>query len=501
MRRDLAGMLILAAFGWSAPALAEDQTQNSELPRLGLAPGEPQVRSAAPSVPFGIAPATSKEYVLDFHGYLLLPLRLGVHKRDDPAAGQSGTILHSPPVIPEDFRSFEYTGVLPDPWGQLNFTYGNRTLSGTMIFASRSFLDAAGYYNPVDQLGVTDAYINVNLAEPMHTPFEIKVGAITGRYGAMGAFAAGRYATPLIARTNSIGELVTAGFHFGKATLVLEQGMGGQVNRPARDMVSAGWNDYADPAVGASFVSHVHAGFGYADLIQVGLHYLTAWTQDDEGGNQTVPDGRISVMGADARLTAGRGGHLYVGVAHTTANNAEPVSGVIEILNARGGPELVNEYLGPNSRGIGTLTTFGAQYDLSLSRMLYGDQYHGKSADVLLSLFGIGTSVSSHDPAFDGMLKLKGGAEVTYNMLSWFGLSGRFDHVRANNDMNRQAYTIWTARILAHTGWMSRDEFALQYSNFTYGHDVFVKTGSPPAVDPTVHPDRHVLALSGTFWW
>jgi hypothetical protein len=207
------------------------------------------------------------------------------------------------------------------------------------------------------------------------------------------------------------------------------------------------------------------------------------------------------VLGADARLTAGQFGHLYLGYARTMATNAEPVSGIIEVLNASGGRGLVREYLGPNSQGDGELDTFGAQYNLSLSRLVFPDAYHGHHPDVALGLFGIGTKVHSDDPAYDGILKLKGGAEVTYSMLSWFALSGRFDHVRLDNDVDARAFSIWTGRALFHTDWMSRDEIALQYSHLTYGREVYVSRGYPPVEDPGLNPDQHVLSLSGTFWW
>jgi hypothetical protein len=54
---------------------------------------------------------------------------------------------------------------------------------------------------------------------------------------------------------------------------------------------------------------------------------------------------------------------------------------------------------------------------------------------------------------------------------------------------------------LFHTDWLSRDEFALQYSYFAYGDQVNVAKGYPPVEDPSLTPDNHVLAMSATFWW
>lgn len=496
-RAALAALLSLSVLSSSSLALGE--TKN--LPRLGLDPAEPQVPSAAPSIPMG-TPASSSQYVLDFHGYLLLPLRVGVLKRDNPSSGQSDTALHTPPLIPQNIRRFQYTAAIPDTWTQLNFTYGNSLVAATVILAARSLTDATGLFNPVEQLGVNDAFLTLNLSQAAHVPLQVRVGAMTGRYGSMGMYDAGRYATPLIARTNSVGESVTAAFDLGPSfKLALEQGFGGQLARPPRDFVPAGWNGFAPKDVGTSFVNHVHAGLAYTDLLQVGLHYFTAFTKDDLATNATPGTGRISVIGADARLTAGRFGHLYVGAAHTDARDASGLGGVIEVLNARGGAELMAEYWGPNSGGNGSLDVLGAQYDLSLARLAFADGYQGKSPDLRLSLFGAGVSVKSDDAAYDGRKKLKAGVEATYDLTSWFGVSTRVDHVRPNTSDTHDAFTAFSPRLLFHTDWQSRDELALQWSHFIYGSTVVVESGSPPVPDPRLNPDSDVFSLSATFWW
>lgn len=493
--------LVLACLAMPALAMAGDGSTNADIPRLGLSPGDPQVRSATPTIPFGIQPATSKELVLDFHGYLLLPATVGVHDRENPAPGQSSTVLHAPPLMAQDLRSFEYVGAVPTPWLQLNFLYGNSTVYATAILAGTSAMDAAGYHNVSDQMGVNDAFVTANLTKDFGFPFQLNVGAMTGRYGAMGVWDAGRYATPLIARTNTVGENIITGVKLGDFFLVLDQGLGGQLGRPPVGVVPEGWNDFADGNVGATFVNQVHVGVAYRDLARLGLHYLTAWTQDDLSNGGKMPDGRITVLGADLQITAKRAGHLYLGGARTQATNATSVSGAIEIMNARGGPELVEQYLGPNSNGNGSLSTFGAQYDLSIARLLFGDLYQGLSPDVLISLFGVGTYVKSNDATYDGVFKMKGGGEFTYLPLSWFGVSERFDHVRLHGGDSTQAFSIWSSRLLLHTGWMSRGEVALQYSHFVYGSNVYVKAGYPAAINPNLNPDRDVFSLTATYWW
>ncbi len=493
--------IALALLAMPALAMSAEVRADQGLPRLGLSPGEPQVRSATPALPFGVQPALSKEFVLDFHGYLLLPARVGVHERETTTAGQSKTILHSPPVLAQNLRSFEYTAAVPTPWVQLNFTYGNSTIAATTILSGTTAMDASGQYNVVDQLGVSDAFVTVNLGQTFGFPFQLNVGAFTGRYGAMGTYDAGRYATPLIARTNTIGETITAAYSVGKLTFVIEQGLGGQLGRPPAGLTPAGWNDFSDDSVGSTLVNHVHVGLAYDNVARLGFHYLTAWTQDDIVKGGTMPDGRITVAGADLSLTAGRAGHLYVGGARTQATNASTVSGAIEVLNARGGPELIENYLGANSNGNGKLTTFGAQYDLSIAKLIYGDLFTGTSSDILISAFGIATKVSSRDADYDGVTKTKAGAEATYLPCSWFGLSERLDYVRLHGSDTKKAFTSYSSRVLFHTGWKSRDEFALQYTHFVYGADVYATEGFTPDDRTEVKPDRDVFSLSATFWW
>jgi len=501
LRISLGALVLLAAPQVAMATAMADGSADDGVPRIGLDPGEPQAPSPTPSIPFGVQPALSREYVLDFHGYLLLPAQLGLHERPNPLPGQSSLVLHSPPLVPMNIHDFAYTGVVPNPWLQLNFIYGNSTVAATVILAGTSAMDAAGYYNPVDQMGVNDAYITVNLTKKVGFPLQVNVGAYTGRYGAMGTYDAGRYGTPLIAQTNTIGEEVTAAYKVGELLLLVDQGLGGQLGRPPVALSPAGWNDFADPNVGATFVNQLHVGVAYRPLVRFGLHYVTAWTQDDLVAGGLVPDGRITVLGADAQVTAGRAGHLYLGVAKTWATNAQSVSGAIEVLNARGGPELRDYYLGADVNGNvnGSLTTFGGQYDLSFARLVFDKLYTGVSPDILLSLFGVGTYVTSQVASYNDVLKLKGGVEATYLFLSWMGVSERLDHVRLHGSDSTQAYTSLASRLLFHTGWRSRGEIALQYTYFVYGSGVAVETGSPPVT--AVNPDRNVFSLIGTFWW
>src|SRR6478735_10230821 len=137
MARHSTVLTSLAALLLASPVLAQESGGN--LTRVGLSPGEPQTRSAPPQVPMGIAPSQSTSNVFDIHGFLLLPLSVGVLERENPNSDQGKHALHIPPQVPQYLRSFGWTGVIPAPWAQLNFSYGNSNISGTVILGARSF--------------------------------------------------------------------------------------------------------------------------------------------------------------------------------------------------------------------------------------------------------------------------------------------------------------------------------------------------------------------------
>src|SRR5262249_24402392 len=143
----------------------------------------------------------------------------------------------------------------------------------------------------------------------------------------------------------------------------------------------------------------------------LGLHYMMAWTQDDRASQGFVPDGKIGVTGADLRLSMGRLGHFYFGAVSTNARKSASIGSIIEILNTKGGAGLMTDYLGPNSEGTGKLFTLAGQYDLSLGTLLrYPEAFKGDGPDIVLSLFGMQTTVTSQDAAYDGVTKRKFGA-------------------------------------------------------------------------------------------
>jgi hypothetical protein len=535
LRRGIAALALLVAGGVALPARAGDdataQSGGGALdPAFTLDPTLPQVGA----LPGGVTPAFGQrslsegEWRFDFHGFLTAPLSMGINSRPNPGLmpippsgimvtpepnpgpGQSKTVLHAPPIVPDDFETFSHTGVTPTTYAQLNFSEGNSIVAGNISIVARQPNASTTFLEPAAQLGITDVFISINppfMNDRMHT--QLYLGAFTARYGATGEYDEGRYGTPLIARISGVGELGKITTGSGKLTFVFEEGIHGQSNKASTSITPDVWNNFADPGEGSTFVGHLHAGVGYDRMLTLGAHYIHAFSQDDRAGT-TQPDGRIDIYAGDVRVNAGRFGHAYAAFSYTDALQARPVSRVVSVMNTQGGLGLMDQYLGPNSGGTGTLTTIGGQYDLSVGRLVsYPVPFSGDGPDLVVSLFGIFTHVTSADKgtsvttgeAFDGSSKLKYGVEATYSMLSWLAGSMRYDRVVPYTDNNDFSFAAVSPRLIFHTDWQATDQIVLQYTHWFYGSRTIVRTGDPPVESPLVVPDADVLSLSATIWW
>lgn len=486
------------------PSVAEDantQALPEQEPLLGLGIGVPEIGARPGRLRpfFGQTPVSPGEWHFDFHGYLNVPLRMGIDTREDPASTQYETAFHAPPLVPDDRERFEHTGVLPQPWAQLNFSYGNSNAVATIIIASKTVSNAAGYFNPPDHIGINDAF--VTFKPGLGIGLEIDVGGFSNHYGGMGEYDLGRYDTPLIARVGGVGETARVRVPLGRGlSFLAEQGLMGQFDGVQLGVESAGWNDFDDPNVGTTFAHHGHLGLAQTNLGQVGVHYVQAFTHDGRMA-PTLAYGSINVLSADVAVEFQHFGHLYLALAYTQANDSRTVSPVIRVLNAPGGPGLMSEYFGPDSGGNGSLSTLGGQYDVSIGEIVRHQPSSGCGPDLIVSAFSVFTQVASEAPAFDGIGKLKYGAEATYSVLSWFRLSGRYDRVIDDLDDPTRTFAVISPRVIFRTDYDSRDQVTLQYSRWLYGSGVNVRAGYPAKEDPSIRPDEHTLSLDVNMWW
>lgn len=472
---------------------------------LGLAPGVPEIST----LPGGVAPkfddgaGATSAWQFNFHGMIYVPLRFGIGERENPGADQKKMVFHAPPRVPGAYETFSYTSTVPNPWTQLNFSYGNDTVIANVTIAARTVTSANGYFNPPDMLGINDAYITFLGVPTDNLKLQLNMGAFANRYGNMGEFDLGRFNTPLIARVAGTGLTGTALYALNaKTTLIAELGYQGQFAKAPVGVEPAGWNGFADPTVGSSYAMHGHAGVNLNKKVELGGHFIRAFTRDDRSSVESTPDGSITVGAADLRFTLARFGHLYTGISYTKSESAAAVSNVVRVLNAPGGKGLMQEYLGPDSDGNGALTSWGLQYDLSLGNLLrHPSAFEGNAPDLMISLFEIFTHVKSDDADFNQINKLKWGGELNWVTSKWFTLGARYDLVLQELGEDARTHEIISGRLIFHSDWNSRDQLTLQYSHYRTGNEVAVREGYPPADDLTIVPDDHVISLTASMWW
>jgi hypothetical protein len=487
-------------------------------PSFGLDPATPQVAA----LPGGVTPSygqrslSEEEWRFDFHGLVTAPLNMGFNHRATVGPGQSSLVLHAPPIVPDDLETFSHTGVTPTTYAQMLFTESNSIVSANMSIIARQANVSEGFLEPADQLGITDVYLSFLPPLPnKKARLQVLAGAFTARYGSTGEYDEGRYGTPLIAQINGVGELATLRYAVAPDWVFMaEEGLHGQTNKANSGITPDVWNNFADPGTGSTFVAHAHLGAGYARKLTLGAHFIRAFSLDDRTG-QNAPDGRINIFAGDVRLGLGRFGNFYAAYSYTSALQARTLSRVISVLNTQGGPGLMQEYLGPNGGGTGTLNTVGFQYDLSIGKLVsYPVPFSGDGPDLVVSVFGMYTHVTSSDPgsfdnfladptttAWNGANKLKAGFEGTYSLLSWLAASLRYDFVDPYTKESALGFSEVSPRLIFHSDWQSTDQIVLQYTHWFYGDLTPTRTGEPPMYDFVTVPDANVVSISASMWW
>lgn len=510
---------------------------------LGLSPHVPAQQSALPG---GVTPAAGAPLMpnsggkFDFKGHLQLGGRAGIGKRRNPQDGQSGSTLHGDPVVPRG-NVFETTNVVPYVWSALDFSYSLPSVTATVSLGAWNFsesMQASGAFNPGAQLWVNDAYLTYLPRQLGPVKLSFRVGVFPDRYGNLEQYSSGHYGTPIIGSIQGVGENLAAKMQLGPSvTLTLEHGIKTNLARPPVDVPTGPANNWPKPWEGQTFVNHLHLGAEIAGVVTPGLHYISSFARDDQadranlgnlragyaeytGGPPVLhpeldhADGSLLILGADLKLNFRDFGFLGLAVAQTEVEHVRSVAGVVQVLNAGGGRDLLDRYFGRNNdQGKGKLLVAGGEYSVSLGTLLRRpDEFWGDGPDLKASLFGMYAQIAADDPARDGEQKYKFGAELTYSALSWLALAGRADRVVPYLNapkvplyarQNDNSYSVLTARAVLRSDWQAREALTLQYSRFFYRDNFHVVTlnsgGQVSQVSDA--PDQHLLALFGTLWW
>ncbi len=486
---------------------------------LGMNPNAPRTGAMMGGT---TAPANSdtwdEDWTFNFHGYLESTIKAGFSSRPDPAEGQSKTVVHAQPIVPGRFADFEATQAVPGPWTQMNFSYGNPYVTGTVIVAGFNQQAGASYNYPSSQLGINDAFLSLRPPDTPGLRLRALAGAYQDRYGAMAQYSDGNYGHSIIASTRGTGATVIGDFDLaGEVIGLFEVGFKGSLDKAPVGIEPTDATGYGDAQDGAGYLAHAHFGVAVGD-VDVSAHYLYAFSKDDRLPTVPVvpgqpvaayaPPGNIQTAGLTLRAIGQRYGHFFIGGAHTRAKDARSVPRVINILNAGGGRGLMEEYLGMRSEGNGNLTHVGFQWDTSLQSWLkYPTFFRSDSWDVRGSFFATYVHVNSQQESsmlpgfevkFDDVNKFKIGSEIVYNAFSWLGFATRYDFVGPDLGDSERSYHILSPRLIFRTDFLAHEQINIRYTRWFYGDHVLIQTVAPN--DPQ-GLDEHMLALQANMYW
>src|SRR5262249_42144527 len=122
--------------------------------------------------------------------------------------------------------------------------------------------------------------------------------------------------------------------------------------------------------------------------------------------------------------------------------------------------------------------------------------------DITASIFGLYSFVQSQqqdaDPAInrDDRKYFKYGAELAWWMLSWIGLSARYDRIVLNVDDDANTIRVLSPRLSLRPTWMEGGTSYRQYSRYAYEARVKLRAGQVPL---ETQPDDNVVKIQAQF--
>ncbi len=505
-----------------------------EVPSLSLSPYAPQGYWNAPGItPVFGSHAPDSGLRVDFHGYIQVPVRMGIGSRPNAGPDQNTITLHGDPVVPgASFGWFDQTPTLPWPWAQVNFVVGNDVVQATAIMGAWNFsesMTASTYFQNPAQVWFAQGFLTYTPKIPSPIGVKIRAGAYPERYGPMAQYdtgciwqtavcSTGAYPTPFIGYVRGLGSTVTVTFPFEyDLDLRLEAGFKGDINHPPTDLAPSPSNNFASASQGSTFAGHAHAALTYRQKTTLTLHYIDAFEHDDRPDGFDDPsttetnealdtaDGRLQVAGADLTVNGDRYGYLYLGGAKVEGHNVEHLNDLLQVLNTGSGKLLMQRYFGQEGHGNGTLLLFGTQYTISLGTLLrYPTEFWGEGPDLMVSVFGLYAGTTSDDPSFDGKQMVKYGTELTYSVLPWLSLSGRFDHVIPDTKDMGQTFMVFSPKLTFRNNWQGAwrgGTLSLQYAAYVLGDHVIVNGDTRLMNNPSGRPDTQFVAIAATLAW
>jgi len=156
------------------------------------------------------------DWKFEFHGYFRAPVRASIgpptpvmHPSRDfamypnmtnpttyvppyaPGAGvPSGTQIHEVPRVPgSSYGSWDFSNTTHGPWSQLNFSYGNSRVTGTVIIDGYNQTDGS-YRNLQAQQGIDQVFLTLRIPDAFgdYGGLVWNIGSFPNRYGTAGKY-------------------------------------------------------------------------------------------------------------------------------------------------------------------------------------------------------------------------------------------------------------------------------------------------------------------------
>jgi hypothetical protein len=495
----------------AAPVELDAIPGSAVLPSPGLSPQSPPVPPApggrAPSfgAPTEKGPATFR-LGGRFYGYEAV----GIGRApSNPPAGYSGTPLHVPPL---------FQGKLPY-WGgagaTLNASYGTPALSAfvTYYFQANG-KEYQGYYNPQQGPGFGAAYLQVTPDPIGALRLEFKVGYFVDIYGGPGQWGWGIFGPALALRGYGYkvrGDLDLTRdlrFNFAQGFMV--------VAGVPEDFPRGVDNSWLETGV-SSWLYHAHVGLSWKNQYHFKLHYASDHGVDERthlknSVNQYVhADGRFDTYLAEVNLDGDPWGHIgATGGLYDFRKAVAVGDGVWWAVDwTQGAQDMMKKYLGLGSNGNGKVAVIGAEWDFSISRILwYPRSFTGNAPDIGVKVAAMMTrTMATDDPLFKDATGYFFGVEAEYKIVPQLSLL--FKTYGESRNANMVVPTItpgdstistfvveqrWSTLslnpgIAYHTNWLSTDRIELYYGRRFYSAAADYNSAKPL--------DHHMIALGG----
>jgi hypothetical protein len=487
----------------SAPVVNDSSPGSLVLPGPGMSPQAPPVPPApggrAPS--FG-APSEKSSANWRLGGRIFGYEAVGIGQTpSNPPEGYSGTPLHTPPLS---------QGKLPY-WGgsgaTLNIHYGTPNIA---LFASYYFrvnrAEYQGYQNPQQGPGFGVAYLMVN-PDPIGTlRLKFKVGSLVEVYGGPGQWGWGIFGPMLAVR--GYGETSIAEFDLTRDVHAIFTHGALVVPGVPEDFPRGDANSWIEPGL-SNWVHHAHLGLVFKNQYTFNLHYASAYGANDrvcrdiEFQNRCIKtslnttddhrDGRMDTYLAEVRWQGDPWGQVGLTGGLYNFDHATSVSdGVWWAVDwTQGGKDMISKYLGTDSNGYGKVAVVGAEYNFSVSRILWHPRsFNSQAPDLRIGIAGMVTrTLSTDDTIYKNATGYFFGLDTEYRMTSLLSLTFRSYGESRESALGRWNVYSVNPGIAYHSSWISTDRIELIYGRRFYSSAVDTNSAKPL--------DRDVIVLGG----